>query len=615
MLGIFLENGCLDVYEQDIETSWVAARFAEGIRDAYTTDITIPKTANNIQLLNASGLLDNPNQLYGSRLMPAALSVSGEPLEIYIQVVEVGEDEITICCFERTEIESNLNKKFRELVTDDYASTIYDWNDESQTRFPTVYARYNYGTWYAPALAQIHGSQPVQTIMQKIQQQLNITLPVADFDSERIISTRKKVCPWCHTQMWEGNANWETMTMEFRGGQHITNDLGWNDGEANQADIKFNRDCSVYFKLWFSWIIDGSGLRDIPVYIKKNGVIMNTFILDLPSYDNNSQISKVKYFTTAVNIQAGDVITIEPSGRYRMQRCSVTVEANITNYYVSDDDYNTDLHYIGRKARIPLYVQGTDGIATEFASFDGDVHRWRINHGNTVIIGEIILPYKSLSYFGLWANMPDVTVADFLFSYAFSKGKKLDFVSGQLRMIPANETIDVGMEGNIDSIRFDSDKFGRTNYIKYAGDEKGDRVSVIDNIWLENEHTIFSSVLAKTYSFPYGNGGQLLRIFQYYPVINDDGDVEDNYTEIDGVVMGVGDWVAGEYIIRPITNYSTMDFETITSITEVDFTTFDARVRNKDFVYYQGRKYMVIDGNINNNTGESRLTMLLIPTT
>lgn len=612
MIGIFLENGCLDVYEQDIETSWVAARFAEGIRDAYTTDITIPKTANNIQLLNASGLLDNPNQLYGSRLMPAALSVSGEPIEVYIQVVEVGEDDITVCCFERTEIEDNLNKKFRELVTDDYASTIYDWNDESQTRFPTVFARYNYGTWYAPALAQIHGSQPVQTIMTKIQQRLNITLP-NNFDG-RIISTRKKVCPWNHTQMWEGTANWETMTMEFRGGQHITNDLGWNNGEANQSDITFNRDCSVYFKLWFSWIIDGVGLNQIPVYLKKNGHIEDTFILDLPSYGNNSQISKVKYFTTALNVRADDVITIEPSGRYRMQRCSVTVEANITNYYVDDNDYNTDLHYSGRKARVPLYVQGADGILTDFAAFDGDVHRWRVNHGSTVVIGEIILPYKSLSYFGLWTNMPDVTVSDFLFSYAFSKGKKLDFISGQLRMIPANETVDLGMEGNIETIRFDSDKFGRENFIKYAGDETGDRVSVIDNIWLEDEHTIFSSVLARTYQFPYDNGGDILRIYQYYPVVEDES-IEDNFKEIEGVVMGTTDYVGGVYIIRPITGNSTMDFEQITSITEVDFTTFDARVRNKDFVYYQGRKYMVIEGNIDNNTGESRLTMLLIPTT
>lgn len=614
MIGIFLENGELDVYQQDIETSWVAARFASGIRDAYTNDITIPKTHNNVELLGASGLLDSPNQLYGSRLSPASLSINGEPMDVYIQVVEVTDDEITICCFERTDIENWLSKKFREIVTDDYASTIYDWNEQSHTRFPTVFKRYNYGTWFAPHFAQLHGSQTVRAIMQKIQQRLHVPMPINDFEEGfNIISTRKTVCPWNHTQMWEGIIDDEWNYVNWKGGQHITNDLKWvsDESTADQIEIKFNRDCSVYMKAWFSFLKKADVTQPVAITLHRNGAWIKNFWLNMPT---DPEVSKVQYFTEAFNFHAGDVISMQnhnhPSS---LSRLAVTLELSITNYSVSDSDYDTQLDYVPRNARIPLYYTLPDGIHYDWAYFDNTQYQWLITYGNIIGYSVITLPYKSLSYFGLWCNMPDVSVADFLFSYAFAREKKVDFIGGELKLLPANQTIDTELNGNITSIRFESDKFGQNNYIKLAGDTTGDQISHIDNIWLDYNHTIFTSFLARVYPWQESPFGDIGRIYQYYPEINDSGEVEDGYKDIDGVVMMSMDFVGGTYILRAITDNTNMNFEEITSITEVDFTTNDPRVRNKDFIYFQGRKYMVEEGSINNNTGESKLKMLLVP--
>ena len=101
MVTIQINGGTLDVLDgQAMELEVTAMRFSGGIRDAYTNDLSLPKTKNNIKLLDCYNLLDSPNQLYGSKIQPAVLTVDGYMLDVHLQVVEVTDDEITVCLYE-----------------------------------------------------------------------------------------------------------------------------------------------------------------------------------------------------------------------------------------------------------------------------------------------------------------------------------------------------------------------------------------------------------------------------------------------------------------------------------------------------------------------------------
>ena len=128
MVTIQLTGGTLDIgSEQAMELEVTAMRFSGGISDAYTNDIDLPKTRNNIQLLECYNLLDSPNQLYGTQIKPAVLTVDGYMLDVHIQVVSVTDDTITICLYQKILPNDLRDKEIRELIRDDDNSIVV-WN-------------------------------------------------------------------------------------------------------------------------------------------------------------------------------------------------------------------------------------------------------------------------------------------------------------------------------------------------------------------------------------------------------------------------------------------------------------------------------------------------------
>ena len=43
-IDLVINGKNLDIYDQDLTWNWLNIRFSVGIKDAYSTDITIPKT-------------------------------------------------------------------------------------------------------------------------------------------------------------------------------------------------------------------------------------------------------------------------------------------------------------------------------------------------------------------------------------------------------------------------------------------------------------------------------------------------------------------------------------------------------------------------------------------
>ena len=103
MILIKLQDGNLDLYSNEtIQWSWTTFRFAGAIKDPYTNDFSIPKTSNNLRLLNVYSILDAPSQRVNKTTTPAIFQQDNQLIPIYIEVNEVTAKDIKIAIFENS---------------------------------------------------------------------------------------------------------------------------------------------------------------------------------------------------------------------------------------------------------------------------------------------------------------------------------------------------------------------------------------------------------------------------------------------------------------------------------------------------------------------------------
>lgn len=615
MITIQLPNGILDVYKQEISLQWSTIRFSDGLKDAYSTDFRIPKNHNNISLLDASGLLDSPNQLFGTQIKPAVLLNGGSPIDIYIQVVRITDNDIELCIYEKMINDELMGKSLRGILTD-YTATIREWNKNSISDNNAIFYKYEYGSPYDKKWAQCHGSINLRQLIERINQQYHTDLPLTGIMSYwRTVANGKNVCPQNTVQMIEGRYDRladSNVRNQFvmMGGQHIVNDLEGYEKTTERRAVTFNRNCAVQFNMYFSWMCNTS-YGTYRVYMKVNGQTKRTYSITVPS---GSQASGVQTWTQdAINFRAGDVLTFErDSGFFPLEDCAFVMECDITNYPINAEDYGTDLRYCARPARLPLFEwYNQQGIHEKDGLFDGQPHTY-LSWNNGTHPVTVTFPKRSLSYFGIYCNLPDITVKEFYSSLCWLKGYKAVFRDNRMTLVQANERLD--LDGEITYISPVSNHIGKRNYIRYDGDETGTPVSVIDSVWLDDEKDIHVSHFLYT---PRSGQNGCLTVEQYDIIPSEDSNVDYSvtFTDVDGMVIGQETGYNGTNMLTPMANLNTMGFEAITSVIEVEFETYDDRAKDLDYIEYQGRKYMVIEGETDMATGLTTMTMLLVPTT
>jgi len=631
MITIQLSGGFLDIYKTDVELSWKTIRFSEGLADPYSNDFTVPKTQNNIALLNACGLLDSQSQPLGVQIAPCAYIVGSHAINAYIQVVSVDDETITICLFEKTIPEELLNVKISELLRDTN-DDIFAWNVNTQSAYPAWFKKYQYSLTNGinPNYAQLHPSTDLNSVIQRINQAANIQIPLAT-ETHYLIATKKTVSPHNRIQVIEGH--WTSDSGNFAvlsGGQHVVNDCEFSYS-PDQTTITFNRDCKVSGRVYYSWRKKSTVTNSFYMYICRYRPSTPTYA---PAYTLNSSTyaSDADYGVFSTTIKAGDTIRIQCNDTNKYDMLNFVLVFEYSDYDIVDEDYGTELKYVSRAPRLNVWTNngmikfgnngwqsvGSPNGCYTYIYFDGTQYGYyhhQTGHPNTLYPAYINLEWCSIAYFQYWCNLNDISVKDLMFGLCWLEGKKIvsGFQPNYSMLVPsvwyadANESAVI--DGRITQTRISSDSVGKKNYILMNGEETSDTqpVSEIQNQWLEKEKVLHKSPFS--YSVP--RYGQWYVIDQYsdFDYDSDSGEYKAKFNDVDGLaIANVGS--VNTMLYKIVLN--TMDFERITQSVEVDIETYDD-VKGLDFVYLDGRKYMVIEADSDLETGFTKIKALLIP--
>lgn len=607
IFSIQMQGGSLDLYRQDISWEFESFRFLEGLRDSFSTDITLPKTPNNCNLLNISGLLDSDTQLFGERIQPCVLEINGETMDVYLQIVSITDDLINICLYERTLPVEEREKSIGRMVEDNN-STILAWNVNSTSAYPQWFKKYFYGMTYDHNYAQYHPVMKLNDIIDIIASDTNLTMEHVD-DNCYTMATMKSICPQNERQTFEGVYTDEGFVVS--GGQHITNDLRFQYGASDTDKITFNRHCHVDLDIWVSWHWRTNGYK-VPLVVTHHKAADSTNVINNVYMDAAVYVNKVETASFSFDVESGDFISFfVPNGNlFTMVRCVGNMI--ITDYEINEEDYGESLDYVGRVPRLIVYNWAANSY--DVWNFDASTYILAYaKRGSSITLhASFTTPWTSFAWFGFWANMPDMNVSDFLWGMCWVTGRRIKFRNGEVFFTDANTSV-VLEDASITEVRPVSERFGRKNYVRWNDDDDPVLVSEIPNTWLEAERNLHVS--------PFG---KIKRVGTFAGEVNQysnpeyDADVQGykcdfeevgflvwyNDTQQGGMTIQ-NDWIRGLSI-------KTFGLEKITQVMEV---TIESRGcdTNVDYLYLDGRKYMVVEGDTDLNTKVSTVTAVLVP--
>lgn len=597
--SIQLQGGSLDVYDQDIGMSWTPIRFSDGLSDAFSTDITIPKTENNMRLLEVSGLLDSSAQLFGDKIVPSVLMLAGEPVDTALQVVEITEDDIKVCLYERTLPPEVTDRKLNEFFTDTN-DTIWPWCPDTMEHNIGDFRPYHYGMGYDARYAQYHPSKPLSELMAGVNPQLqgNQQLPLPwNADGLYAVATNKYVCPQNAVQVVEFNdTDMDNGFFNLHGGQHVANDLEFG---SSSNKITYNRYVRVLVELTICWRKKGTTAQNKNFYVFRNALSHST--VTIPS---GSQQCGYTTATVWCDMDEGDYIQFRMPETDKFHHVSVIAKLTNRYYTVFDDDYGTELEYVWRMPR--FRYTGTYGAGPFYADCDGTSFGMLKTDGTYYYVPT---QYLSFAYFGYFANLPEITIKDLLFGICWLNGQKI--VRGSNSAVFADATDNMVLEDvYIEALRPSPDVLGQRNCVRFTGQEEGGVVSEIANTWLEKTKTLHESPFAYTTSW--GSTASLPQYSNPEKETDSDGNVTGyscDFEEVDGFALcGKSTSVN----LKPLT-INKMGLNELKRAMEADIVTRDAGVKDMDYVYVNGHKFMVVEGDRDMGEGITTLRALLVP--
>lgn len=619
MISIQLANGYLDIKQDEtVGMNWITMRFSTSLRDPFTNDFAIPKTMNNIRLLQTSGLIDSNVQLLGTAFAPATMTIDdGTPKSVKLQVVNVTPKDIKICCYENVIPAEFMNSNVNEWFEDNQMDTIWEWDRNSRNKYPNIFREYNYGTTFNADYAQLHPSLKILDIVNEINTVSGYHLPTTQnhFPIDYyLVATKKTVCPQNKIQMIEavkapqqGETLDQQKTLKLIAGQHICNDAAGYQKESTTMELTYNRYAYVSAKIWFSWQVPSS-YGTYTVAMLKNGSVERTFGINVPNAATTSGVfSQVFNYT----VQEGDVISFKITGLDVFNKLNMLMYCHLSGYEVTDEDYGMDLVYCQRPAKLTLYqYYNTQGIHEITCYADGVARTYTDNNDGTHT-QTITIPYYSLSYFGYWCNVPKFKVKDMVFSIGWFSGSKCVNINDRYEYINAEERKEI--KGNITQLDPANSYFGQTSLIGYDGDINPWRYTY-PNVWLEKEKWIHKSVFGDVgfrKKFNNSNAALLARIPQY-KFVKDDDEIEVEFNEIDiPILMRLVAW-SGQTYLAPPRRISQMGFNNITCIMQATIETTDVDVNWCDYIYLDGRQYMVVSGETNLKDQKSKIIAMLV---
>lgn len=644
-MEIYVNGTQLDIYKgQDVELNWENIRFSDAIADEWSTDIEFPNNQHNIQVLEAYGLLDR-GAIFNTPV-PCSLVISDISYDSYLHVTEFTKDTITASVFRLTIPYAIYDKQISDYYPDDNETSIFRWdrytqiNTSNGTNDIDMY-RYDYNSdYYSNISAQLHPSIRAKKILQNIENVENITLPVLN-NNLFFTTTKQVVCPQnkfqCFMTRWKNNTP-PSNPLKLVGGQHITNDFScdwsyknfkwneyWTDWDivetymdqvtnASQDEIVFNRSCSCRI-----WVYGNTNRATWNAHVYKNNedltynYIGGTDLYRIPngSGDNPPTWSVndcLAVYLPIVTFNKGDKLKFKMGvsfGSPLNTTANMSILIEYLSYSITDDDYDTQLNYYPVQFGLGYsWLNGIGTVSTDEFRYSTDGKGFGANG---------FLDH-SMCYYGAWANMGSCSVREFISNMCWIHDKKLKLDKYTLSFTNPYSAKEI--TGNITKIATTSDKLGQRNEIKYADDNFPIWWNIY-NDFLDDEVDLFESIFT-TSKYMYG----IATVEQYKfenqmtePNSSGESWVEDIKVEMedfDFLLFRLMPYNGGVRLEKApvISDFGLKDIESTVS---VDIETYD-NCNEYDYVYLDGRKYLVVNGSINMENGLNELECIEIPT-
>ena len=122
-MRILINSTELDVTAgQDVSFHFANMRFSDVFANSFSTDFDLPLTSNNIRVLGVYGLIDRPQQLFGS-LIECQVLTRGENRRGRMQVNSIKNGAVNVTLY-MSELPTELSLPLAQLIPDT-AATIY----------------------------------------------------------------------------------------------------------------------------------------------------------------------------------------------------------------------------------------------------------------------------------------------------------------------------------------------------------------------------------------------------------------------------------------------------------------------------------------------------------
>lgn len=593
-MEVYVKGELLDIKsDTDIDVTFDNIRFGGSVLpDAVSTDTDIPLNRHNRRLLG----IDFEFWFGKPQIVLCNIFVGGKRYVGYIIVNSATETTANITIYLSTSFTELADVPLRNLITDD-SSTIFKWAEVQSELHSGIFPSYSVEK---QSTKGCYGRHPVAShidIKNAIYDKFGIvvddsdwTLPTGDnywnIDDISVVATGKYVTPSNPTQCILAIAESGSNVYNLFGGQHIVNNLYtdeqplWSGSQwlpvTKQGLITFNRSCKATFvveRLKPTMVYD--------TYIYINGVAQTDMV------DNNYGNS-VTTKTTTKTFSAGDTLNIsrgDTSGGNILM-----IKVTYSNYSIGEDDYDQELKYQ------PVSVDWSD--YTSLLPVPDHSVGW------------------SFSFFGLWNNMPEKTVKEYLTTICWMSNMRYIRTDNptSLKLVSLGNLPSRILERElVSSIHFSSDKVGKTNLIRYKEDSVPSAVIYANGEGLEDEKVIYESAF-KTPRSPRDLLMQRMVCVPMYEVdFEEEGVMSENwdvnYEDLEGVIGNLYyDENTYAYLTMPPL-LKKMNLDNFYSVVEIEGWTRQPIATDDAFVI-DGERFAIVSVDYNEKEDNYRYTAI-----
>lgn len=412
-MRILINSTELDVAAgQDVSFHFANMRFSDVFANSFSTDFDLPLTSNNIRVLGVYGLIDRPQQLFGS-LIECQVLTRGENRRGRMQINSIKNGAVNVTLY-MSELPTELSLPLARLIPDT-AATIYSWLDWESRAYetPSSSRAFDNKTYYdrgdgIPVMPNVKLSE----LFARIATASGMTINTGALADYRLMCSRLVVCPQNQRQIIYYECNNTVMTLQ-RTGQHITNEVKSDPvaiATVPAYPIEINRDCRIFLVLS---AVRSLSATEIVVWLQHNGAWSSVTLT------NGRAI---------INATAGDIVAFTST-----YTGSLIVDLTISEYEIREDDYDTKLTLdVGADYSVPAWYTG----------------------GGAYV------------YIGIMCNLPQLTAKELLSAIGWQIGKIIEVNDMSLTYNQPNRYATIDAE--IVSFAPQSDALGRVNVIQGA---------------------------------------------------------------------------------------------------------------------------------------------------